>query len=89
MAEQKKTVKKKRKMTSAQKQAKQGQARRLRNAAVLSKVRKISKKVLASGDQAKGLLPQAYAEIDRAARTGVIHRRTAARQKSRLAKLAK
>jgi small subunit ribosomal protein S20 len=89
LAEQKKTVKKKRKMTSAQKQAKQGKARRLRNTAALSRIRKISKKLMSSGDQAKGLLPQAYAEIDKAARTGVIHRRNAARQKSRLARLAK
>lgn len=88
MAEKKK-VKKKRKMSSAEKQAKQTLSRRRRNQAALSRIRGISKGVQSAGPEAKGLLPQAYSEIDRAAKSGVIHKRTAARRKARLARLAK
>ncbi len=88
MAE-KKTVKKKRKMSSAEKQAKQTLARRRRNQSALSRIRGTTKSVQGAGPGAKGLLPQAYSEIDRAAKRGVIHKRTAARRKARLARLAK
>lgn len=91
MAEKKKSVKKRRKMSSAEKQAKQGLSRRRRNQAALSRLRMVTKKIGAAGAGAgaKGLLPQAYSEIDRAAKKGVLHKRTAARRKARLARLAK
>ncbi len=89
MAEKKKPAKKKRKMSSAEKQAKQAITRRRRNQAALSRIRVISKKLQASGEGAKGLVPVAYSQIDRAAKQGVIHKRTAARRKARLARLAK
>ncbi len=89
MAEKKKTVKKKRKMSSAEKQAKQAMVRRRRNQAALSRLRGVSKKIQSAGTESKGLLPLAYSEIDRAAKKGVLHKRTAARRKARLARLAK
>ncbi len=88
MAE-KKNVKKKKKMSSAEKQAKQAQARHRRNQMVLTRIRKLAKKIRVSGPEAKGLLPQAYSQIDRAAKKGVIHKRTAARRKARLSRLVK
>lgn len=87
MAEKKKSVKKK--MASAEKQAKQALARRRRNQAVLSRLRAVSKKIGAAGAESKGLLPQAYSQIDRAAKKGVLHKRTAARRKAKLARMAK
>lgn len=89
MAEKKKSVKKKRKMASAEKQAKQALSRRRRNQAALSSLRAVSKKIGAAGAESKGLLPQAYSQIDRAAKKGVLHKRTAARRKARLARMAK
>lgn len=88
MAEKKKSAKKKRKMSSAEKQAKQSASRRRRNQSALSRIRAVSKGIQASGAEGKGLLPQAYSQLDRAAKHGVIHKRTAARRKARLAKLA-
>lgn len=49
--------------------------------------RKEVKKAIEKKDQKKALqlLPKAYKEIDKAAKTNVIHKSTAARYKSRLA----
>lgn len=86
MAEKKK-VKKKKKMSSAEKQAKQALVRRSRNQAVRKRLRSTLKRLRAKGTDAKSELPQAYSLIDRAAKKGVIHKRAAARRKSRLAHL--
>lgn len=83
MAEIKKVVKKKK--SSVTKRARQALARRKSNSAVKSKMRKVVKKFKADGKNPE-LLSKAYSEIDTAAKKGTIHKRTAARQKSRLAK---
>jgi small subunit ribosomal protein S20 len=73
------------------KRLRQDKKRRARNRAVKSEVKSASKRVLAagSGEESQKLLSQAESVIDRAAKKGVIHRRNAARRKSRLAKRAK
>jgi small subunit ribosomal protein S20 len=77
---------------SAIKRVGQSQARRLRNRAVKSRVKNIVKEVrLAAGanaaeDAGKRFI-EAQAAIDKAAKKGVLHKRTAARKVSRLAKL--
>ncbi|MRR09536.1 30S ribosomal protein S20 [bacterium] len=87
MAEQKKKTRSKRNR-SAQKQARQAVHRRVRNRSVKSKISAAAKQLRsATGDRAT-LVTAAYVEIDRAARKGVLHKRTAARRKSRLARLA-
>jgi small subunit ribosomal protein S20 len=83
VAEIKKALKKKK--SSVTKRARQALARRKSNSAVKSKMRKVVKKFKADGKSPE-LLSSAYSEIDTAARKGTIHKRTAARQKSRLAK---
>ncbi|HAD82025.1 MAG: 30S ribosomal protein S20 [Candidatus Edwardsbacteria bacterium RIFOXYD12_FULL_50_11] len=83
MAEIKKVVKKKK--SSVTKRARQALARRKSNSAVKSKMRKVVKKFKVEGKTPE-LLSTAYSEIDLAAKKGTIHKRTAARQKSRLAK---
>lgn len=40
-------------------------------------------------DEAKKLLPKAYAAIDKAAKRGVIKKNTASRKKARMARIAK
>jgi len=65
--------------------------RRARNFAVRSRLRNASRKVedaIKSGDQetAQTVLVQAISVIDKAVSKGVIHKNTAARRKSRLAK---
>jgi small subunit ribosomal protein S20 len=74
---------------SALKHHRQSLKRRARNRQRLSKVKTQVKKLraaLASGDAqaARTLLPETVAEIDRAAKTGVVHDNAAARYKSRL-----
>lgn len=85
MAEIKKVAKKKKK--SVIKRARQALVRRKANSAVKSKMRKEIKKYKASADKAVQL-PKTFSEIDKAVKKGTIHKRTAARQKSRLAKAA-
>jgi small subunit ribosomal protein S20 len=82
----KKTVSKRNR--SAQKQARQGSRRLVRNRAVKSKISSAVKKLRAAAGQRAVLLPDAYRQLDRAAKTGALHKRTAARRKSRLARLA-
>ena len=62
---------------------------RQRNAAVRSRVKTVTKKALAAieakdPEQTQQALPAAISAIDRAISKGVIHRKTGARQKSRL-----
>lgn len=76
---------------SAIKRAEQSEERRLRNAAVKSQVRTAVRKyheAVTGGDstQAAAALSQAFATIDKAATKGVLHKNTASRKKSRLAK---
>ena len=87
MAEQKKKIRSKRNR-SAQKQARQAVHRRVRNRAVKSKISAAAKQLRETTGDRSALVTAAYGEIDRAARKGVLHKRTAARRKSRLAKSA-
>ena len=80
--------------TSAKKALRQAERRRARNLvrkeAIVSVERKI-KKLVSSGKKAgaQALLPQAYKAIDKAAKRNILHKNTAARQKSRLARLVR
>jgi len=73
---------------SAQKQARQAVRRRSRNRAAKSSIGSTVKKMQAAAGQGAAMLPDAYRQIDRAAKKGVLHKRAAARRKSRLARLA-
>ncbi|MDH3284592.1 MAG: 30S ribosomal protein S20 [Acidobacteriota bacterium] len=74
---------------SAVKQARRNEARRLRNRFWRSRMRTQVKKLraaLSAGDKksAESLMPETLGLVDRTARAGVIHDRTASRYKSRL-----
>ena len=76
---------------SALKQMRQGEKRRARNRNNLSQLKTQLKKlrsVVAEGnaEAASKLLPATEAEIDKAAKKGVVHDNAAARYKSRLAR---
>jgi len=76
---------------SALKRAKQSETKRLRNKAVKTRVKHLVKNVQqavdgGSPDSANAELNAARSAIDKAAKKGVIHKRTAARKISRLAK---
>ena len=77
---------------SAEKRARQNEKRRLRNKAVKTRIKHVTKDVrLSSGDASKeaalAKLHTAQSVIDKAAKKGVIHKKTAARKISRLSKL--
>ena len=73
--------------TSAKKRMRQNERRRLRNRAVRSKVRSAVKDARASqGADMQTNVAAAIRELDRAVSKGVIHRNTAARKKSALAR---
>ena len=76
---------------SAIKRHKQSLVRRERNRVVKSALKTVAKKVETAisgneADVADNSLKAAIVALDRAARKGVIHKKTAARKKSRLAK---
>ncbi len=71
---------------SALKRARQNENRRLRNKSVKTRVKSIVKSVRAADDNAAEKLDEAKSIIDKAAKRGIIHKRTAARTISRLAK---
>ena len=72
---------------SAKKRIRQNERRRLRNRAVRSKVRSAIKDARASqGAEMQTSVTAAIRELDRAVSKGVIHRNTAARKKSALAR---
>ncbi len=76
---------------SALKQMRQSRKRKARNRRNLSQLKTHVKKLraaVATGEAAaaRTLLPETVAEIDRAAKKGVIHDNAAARYKSRLAR---
>ena len=77
---------------SAEKRARQNEKRRLRNKAVKTRIKHVTKDVrLSSGEESKeaalNKLNAAQSIIDKAAKKGVIHKKTAARKISRLSKL--
>ena len=77
---------------SAEKRARQNLKRRMRNKSVRTRVKHLTKMVRsAAGEKSKEAavveLKTAQSEIAKAAKKGVIHRRTAARKVSRLSKL--
>ena len=72
---------------SAKKRMRQNERRRLRNRAVRSKVRSAVKDARASqGADMQTSVAAAIRELDRAVSKGVVHRNTAARKKSALAR---
>lgn len=76
---------------SAVKRHKQSLVRRERNRVVKSTLKTVAKKVEGAvseneADTAGNSLKEAIVALDRAARKGVIHKKTAARKKSRLTK---
>lgn len=78
---------------SALKRARQSEDRRLRNKAVKTRVKSVTKAVrqAAAENSDEVMAPNfkaAQSNIDKAAKKGVLHKRTAARKVSRLAKLA-
>jgi small subunit ribosomal protein S20 len=78
---------------SALKRARQSEERRLRNKAVRTRVKSVTKQVRLDaaenpGDATAASLKIAQSTIDNAAKKGVLHKRTAARKVARLAKLA-
>ncbi len=78
---------------SALKRANQNQVKRLRNRAVKTRVKNVVKEVRQAASQnaaeeTTANLRAAQETIDKAAKKGVLHKRTAARKISRLAKLA-
>ena len=77
-------------LVSSKKRLRQESVRQRRNATVKSALRTAIKRLRDNSD-AKAvpvLLGQAYSKLDKAVKRGVMHRRTAARIKSRLTKQA-
>ena len=77
---------------SAEKRARQNEKRRLRNKAVKTRIKHVTKNVRSSSGEASkeaalAELHTAQSMIDKAAKKGVIHKKTAARKISRLSKL--
>ena len=71
----------------AKKRAAQSEKQKTRNRAVKSQTRRTVKATRAAApEKAKEMLPKAASSLDVAARKGVLHKNTAARLKSRLAK---
>ncbi len=71
------------------KRNRQNEQARLRNKAVRSALKTSAKKVRGaaeSGEDVQGLVREATRSLDRAVSRGVLHKRTAARRKSRLAR---
>jgi len=76
---------------SAAKRARQSEKRRVRNRLVRTRMRNTVRRArlaLNTGEReaAEGIVREACRELDKAAQKGVIHRNTAARTKSRLAR---
>ena len=77
---------------SAKKALRQSLRRRYRNIQKKEKIKKLLKEVKnlvfqKKIKEAKNLLPQVYKLLDKAAKTGLIKKNTAARKKSRITKL--
>jgi small subunit ribosomal protein S20 len=80
----------KKKSLSVVKNVRQSERRRLRNRARKLRLKKALKQFKAVGTKADAekLFPQVQAVVDKSARKGIIHRNTAARIKSKLARKA-
>lgn len=79
---------------SAKKSLRQSERRRIKNRQEKEKLKKLLKEVKSliiqkEVSEAKKLLPQVYRALDKAAKTGLIKKNTAARKKSRIAKMMK
>ena len=77
---------------SAEKRARQNEKRRIRNKAVKTRIKHVTKEVrLASGEASKeealANLQAAQSIVDKALKKGAIHKKTAARKISRLSRL--
>ena len=77
---------------SAKKAIRQSEARRVRNLVYKDKIKKLVKqaRVLVlekKNEEAKKILPNIYAALDKAAKVGIIKKNNADRRKSRLTKL--
>ena len=75
---------------SAKKRAKQSQVRRLRNKSVKTALKTLEKKLRsakASGETTEELMKQTQSAIHKAAKKGIVHKKTASRKISRLFKL--
>ena len=72
---------------SCEKRLRQEKKRSARNHYVKRTISTIQKKIHSNMplDEKEKLLSEVYSELDRAAKKGVIHKRTASRRKSRLA----
>jgi len=72
------------------KRNRQNEADRVQNKAVRTALRTSAKRVrsAADGEEAQTMLREATRALDKAASKGVLHKRTAARRKSRLARAA-
>ncbi len=79
------------KLKSSKKRLKQERVRQARNSIVKSTMRRAIKKVRENTDAetTPSLLNLALSKLDKAAKRGLIHKRTASRQKSRLMKATK
>jgi small subunit ribosomal protein S20 len=78
----------------ARKRHRQSLERRMRNKSVRSRVRRQMRKMRAAisegdADTVKELLPETFSVIDVGSKRGVLHRNTAARYKSRMARQAR
>jgi small subunit ribosomal protein S20 len=80
----------KKKSLSVVKNVRQSERRRLRNRGRKLRLKKALKQFKAAGTRADAtkLLPDMQAIVDKSARRGIIHRNTAARIKSKLARRA-
>ncbi len=79
---------------SAEKRARQSEKRNTRNRLAKGQMKGVTKKFRSLLDEnkieeAKKILPEVYSVIDKTEKKGVIHAKTAARSKSRLAKKIK
>ncbi len=77
---------------SAKKAIRQNKKRRIKNLTYINKIKKLLKEVKdfvlqKKNKEAKELLPKIYKALDKAAKVGVIKKKTASRKKSRIAKL--
>jgi len=77
---------------SAEKRAQQNENRRVRNKAVKTRIKHVTKEVRqasgeASKEEAMAKLKAAQSIVDKALKKGVIHKKTAARKVSRLSRL--
>ena len=73
---------------SSEKRARQSVRRRARHLQLLSKMRSLKRKVVeaATAEERAAALREFQSSVDRTARRKIVHPRTAARMKSRLAK---